>query len=199
MRAPKHFSIPSKYEQFQSDVESNKCLQIIRDHYNGYKQGVEECATSIVCKLDSNFQDFVLTRPWRDGGRDVIGHYAISTGGKINPALKMDCALKAKYDSTQNSVGVREMSRLISRIRYRQFGIMVTTSFVNKQAYGEVVEDEHPILIIAASDIAGVLRNNAINSSNINEWLDSIDSQMTKNRLMMYYSKLQERKRNLHV
>lgn len=192
LRAPKHFVIPSKYDQLQSDVEGNKCLDIIRTHYDGFKQGFEECATSIICKMDTNFQDFVLTRPWRDGGRDAIGHYAIATGGKVNPALKMDCALEAKCYSPTNSVGVREMSRLISRIRYRQFGIMVTTSFVDNQAYGEVVEDEHPILIVTASDIASVLRNNAINSSNIHEWLESIDSENTKNRLLAYATRTKE-------
>lgn len=66
------------------------------------------------------------------------------------------------------------MSRLISRIRYRQFGIMLTTSFVDKQAYQEVIEDGHPILIITASDIASILRKNFITSSNINEWLESL-------------------------
>lgn len=96
LRTPKRFSIPTRYEQLQSDLEGNACLQIIRNHYDGFKQGFEECATDIVCKMDSNFQDFVLTRPWRDGGRDAIGHYMISTGGKVNPALKMDCALEAK-------------------------------------------------------------------------------------------------------
>lgn len=194
LKAPKHFSIPTKYEQLQSDVEGNACLKIIREHYDGFKQGFEECATNIVCKMDSNFHDFALTRPWRDGGRDAIGHYAISTGGKVNPALKMDCALEAKCYDVRNGVGVKEMSRLISRIRYRQFGIMVTTSFVNSQAYGEVVEDEHPILIVTAADIANILRNNAINSSNVKDWLESVDSENTKQRLIAYYRKLQASK-----
>lgn len=91
--------------------------------------------------MDSNFVDFSLTRPWRDGGRDALGFYSISTGGKVNASLKIDCALEAKCYSPNNGVGVKEMSRLISRIRYRQFGIMITTSYVDKQAYQEVVED----------------------------------------------------------
>ena len=80
------------------------------------------------------------------------------------------------------------MSRLISRIRYRQFGIMVTTSYVDAQAYNEVVEDGHPILIVTASDIASILRTNAIDSSNIDLWLKSLDESDT--RLEAYYSRL---------
>ena len=82
------------------------------------------------------------------------------------------------------------MSRLISRIRYRQFGIMITTSYVDKQAYQEVVEDGHPILIVTATDIAGILRQNAINSSNVDDWLKSIDRQDT--RILEYYKRVNE-------
>ena len=89
------------------------------------------------------------------------------------------------------------MSRLISRIRYRQFGIMITTSYVDKQAYQEVVDDGHPILIISASDIAYILRSNSITSENISEWLVSID-ETDSNRMakrVQTYSKLINRKR----
>ena len=67
---------------------------------------------------------------------------------------------------------------------------MITTGYIENQAYLEVVDDGHPILIITASDIAGILRNNAINPSNIEEWLKSIDSDRTKMRLKSYYDKL---------
>jgi hypothetical protein len=177
LKAKRLITIPSRYDQLQSDVEGNNCLNIIRKHYAPQPTGFEACAASIAGMMDSNFVEFSMTRPWRDGGRDAIGYYAISQGGKVNPPLKIDCALEAKCYSENNSVGVKQMSRLISRIRYRQFGIMMTTSFVNGQAYREVVEDGHPILIVSASDIAGILRRNSIDTSNIYEYLDAIDEE----------------------
>lgn len=33
------------------------------------------------------FQDFNLTRPWRDGGRDALGYYVIGSGSKANYPL----------------------------------------------------------------------------------------------------------------
>lgn len=192
LKAPRILKIPSRYEQLQSDEEGNACLKIIRNHYEGFKQGFEECAINIISKMDSNFVDFSLTRPWRDGGRDAIGYYAIHSGGKVNYPLKIDCALEAKCYGEKNGVGVKEMSRLISRIRYRQFGIMVTTSYVDIQAYSEVVEDGHPVLIVTASDIAGILRKNAITSTNIDDWLYSIESQRTRERLLAYYINLKK-------
>lgn len=188
LKAPKILKIPSKYDQLQSDNEGMKCLEYIRNHYLNdvkYPQGFEACATNILSKMDSNFIDFSLTRPWRDGGRDAIGYYAVSTGGKVNRPLKIDCAMEAKCYSPNDGVGVRQMSRLISRIRYRQFGILITTSYVDTQAYSEVIEDGHPILIVTASDIAGVLRRNSITTSNISEWISSVDSR--DGRLMAYY------------
>ena len=149
------------------------------------------CAKSILEKTDSNFCEFDLTRPWRDGGRDALGYYVISPGGKCNRQLRIDCALEAKCYGEKNSVGVREMSRLISRIRYRQFGVMLTTSYVHSQAYQEEIEDGHPILIISATDIAKTLRRNAITSSNIDDWLISIgENDSRRNRLTEYAKKM---------
>ena len=181
LRAQKILRIPDKYDQLQSDNEGLGCLKIIRDHYKyfgqdrrRFYQGFEACAINLVQKMDPHFTSFDLTRPWRDGGRDAIGTYTVNSGA-VNHALKMECSLEAKCYSENDSVGVKEMSRLISRIRYRQFGILVTTSYVDKQAYEEVVDDGHPILIVTAADIAGILRRNSIHQDNINEWLNEID------------------------
>lgn len=188
-RLPK---VPDKYAQLQSDNEGMLCLEKIRNYYKEDAYGFERCAKDLLEKMDDRFQDFTLTRPWRDGGRDALGYYVIGNSSRANYPLRIDCALEAKCYSERNSVGVREMSRLISRIRYRQFGIMITTSYVHKQAYEEVIEDGHPILIVSASDIAQILRNNSIMSSNIDEWLDSIDEsdQRRSKRLQAYHQKI---------
>ena len=85
------------------------------------------------------------------------------------------------------------MSRLISRIRYRQFGVMITTSYVHEQAYKEIMEDGHPILVVSATDIAQVLRRTAIDERNVNEWLADIDEQDKRGqekRITAYYNAL---------
>lgn len=193
--AKKMPKVPTRYEQLQSDVEGNICLSRIREHYKNNPYGFENCAKEILEKMDGNFQDFSLTRPWRDGGRDALGYYVIGRETKANYPLRIDCAMEAKCFSENDGVGVKHMSRLISRIRYRQFGVMITTSYVNKQAYKEVIEDGHPILIVSASDIARILRKNAIISSNINEWLLSIDETDNRDRIHRmeaYYRRLED-------
>lgn len=185
--------VPTRYDQLQSDAEGNICLSKIREHYGNNPYGFENCAKDILEKMDENFQDFSLTRPWRDGGRDALGHYIIGRETKSNYPLRIDCAMEAKCFSENIGVGVKHMSRLISRIRYRQFGVMITTSYVNKQAYKEVIEDGHPILIVSASDIARILRRNAVTSSNVDEWLlalDETDNRGRAQRMEAYYRTL---------
>ncbi|WP_049729822.1 restriction endonuclease [Dorea sp. D27] len=171
LKAPKVTMIRNKVEQIPSTEEGRKLVQIIHKYYVDNPYGFEKCALSIICLMDKNFVDFDLTRPWRDGGRDALGKYRI---GLESNYLHVECALEAKCYALNNSVGVRQMSRLISRIKYRQFGIMVTTSYVHEQAYKEVIEDEHPILIISGKDIADILRNNGIDCQTVGEWLKSI-------------------------
>jgi hypothetical protein len=59
---------------------------------------------------------------------------------------------------------VKEVSRLISRIRHRQFGVLVTTSVIARQAYEEVREDRHPIIFISGRDISEILIKHGYNT-----------------------------------
>ena len=87
-------------------------------------------------------------------------------------SILVDFALEAKCYAESNAVGVREMSRLISRLRHRQFGILVTTSWVDLQAYREIKEDQHPIIVIAAADIVAVLKKSGrSDSAAVAAWL----------------------------
>lgn len=169
--APKNTDIPTKTQQLPDSLVDQKLIQQIRDHYADNPFGFELCATKIVQKMDKNFELFELTRPWRDGGRDATAKYRI--GSTQNPVL-VDCAIEAKCYAEDISVGVKPMSRLISRLRYRQFGILVTTSYVHSQAYREIIEDGHPILVINAYDIAKILRQNGIDNDSVIPWLNSL-------------------------
>ena len=173
LSAKKIETYPGRKGQLPSrdDVDGNKMLELIRKRYVKFEQGFESCAVRIVQMMDPHFQYFEVTRPWRDGGRDAIGFYLI---GSAIGGISLECSLEAKLYGPNNGVGVRYMSRLISRIKNRQFGIMITTSYINKQAYEEVIEDGHPIIMINGRDIVDILRSKQISSNNIENWLDSI-------------------------
>jgi len=104
-----------------------------------------------------------VTRSTADGGRDAIGRYLL---GLTEDPVYAEFSLEAKCyqpgidGAVPNTVGVKEVSRLISRIRHRQFGVLVTTSVIAHQAYKEVREDRHPIIFISGKDIAEILIKN---------------------------------------
>ena len=92
----------------------------------------------------------------------------------MDRSIQVTFALEAKcFKPGRTGVGTEHTSRLISRLRHRQFGVFVTTSYVSEQAYREIVEDGHPILIIAGVDIVHLLyRNGFTNSTSVKEWLE---------------------------
>lgn|GEM_PF-5943694 len=69
--------------------------------------------------------------------------------GPLADRISLDFALEAKCYARENGVGVKELSRLISRLRHRQFGILVTTSYLGHEAYQELRSDRHPVVVIA--------------------------------------------------
>jgi hypothetical protein len=90
----------------------------------------------------------------------------------LTDRISLDFALEAKCFAPENAVGVKELSRLISRLRHRQFGILVTTSFLGHQAYQELRSDGHPVVVIAGADIAAILVKAGLGTPEaVREWL----------------------------
>lgn len=105
---------------------------------------------------------YEITPRYKDGGRDALGAIKL---GPSSDSISLSFALEAKLYGEKNTVGVKEVSRLISRIKHREFGVLVTTSALNSQAYKEIREDKHPIIVIAGRDIAEILISNGIATS----------------------------------
>jgi hypothetical protein len=152
--------IRTKDEQLPSKKEHLEMLQYVHDYFINKPTNFEAFAISLTMLADTNIINCDNTRPSKDGGRDGIGEYRIMS--RLSQSLKTSFAVEAKCYDLNNSVGVKETSRLISRIRHRQFGVFVTTSFVDKQAYKEIIEDEQPIAIISGIDIIEILYQNQI-------------------------------------
>jgi hypothetical protein len=172
LSAPRTQLIRSKVEQLPSSAEDKSILTCIRDRYRGDPFGFEVCAAGVVKLLMPDVSSLDLTRPWRDGGRDGIGSVKL---GKGQASIEIRFALEAKCYGLGNAVGVREISRLISRIKHREFGVLVTTSYVDSQAYREVVDDGHPVVLVAARDIVALLRAAGYGTPELVEnWLEGL-------------------------
>lgn len=164
-------AVRSKQQQIPGTVELNAYIKLIHDFYSDDPYAFERCAMELARLFMPAIRTWELTRPWRDGGRDALGTYRIGHGAG---AIDVDFAMEAKCYGLNNGVGVKPLSRLISRLRHRQFGILVTTSYLDLQAYQELVQDAHPVVVIASGDIAAKLKERFGSLDNVRTWLRRI-------------------------
>ncbi len=157
-------------EQIPGDSGDQATLRRVYEYFKEDSYGFERCAAELAKLLLPDIAELDLTRPSRDGGRDAIGKLRIGSGSS---GIVVDFALEAKCYATSKGVGVRDVSRLISRLRHRQFGILVTTSYVGLQAYREVKEDQHPVIVVSGADVVELLRANGYSSAEaVRMWLE---------------------------
>lgn len=169
LKSQRVFGFRTREEQLPSSRHHTSLLKEIVSTFHDNPVRFERCAGRIAEMLLGNVTRLDVTQPVRDGGRDAIGIYRM--GGGVS-GIDLEFALEAKCYSPGNSVGVKEMSRLISRLRHRQFGVLVTTSYVGRQAYEEIKEDRHPIVVVSGSDIASILERNGLGQiSDLTLWL----------------------------
>jgi hypothetical protein len=161
----------NKVEQLPGDDAGRRMISALCGYFSDKPHRFEHCAAALARLALPEVAQLDVTRRSRDGGRDAVGTVRLGRGPG---AILIDFALEAKCYGPGNSVGVRELSRLISRLRHRQFGILVTTSYVDRYAYKEIKEDQHPIMIIAANDIVSLLRDHGLGEVEaLKSWLAS--------------------------
>jgi hypothetical protein len=169
LKAPRALEYRIPAEQRTEDASGRAIIAAIQNYFSEDHYRFEACAAKIAEMMLPNIASTDLTRRVRDGGRDAVGRYRIGTGPS---SVLVDFALEAKCYRDTTYVGVKDLSRLISRLRHRQFGILVTTSHIATQAYQEIKEDQHPIVIIAARDIVGILKAAGIAKAiEVKKWL----------------------------
>ena len=169
--------IRSVEEQTPTTKLQVELLATVYRHFERSPVVFEGFAARIFQMLDTRVLVDEITRASMDGGRDAVGRYSLGLG--IDPVY-LEFSLEAKcYRPPINgwqptTIGVKEVSRLISRIRHREFGVLVTTSVVARQAYQEVRDDRHPIIFVSGKDIAEILVTNGFNTeSRVQDFLNA--------------------------
>lgn len=157
--APRIRQWRTKEEQLPPTAEGKIVLRALYEHFRTDPVGFEACAARVWQMQAPRVSRYELTRPSRDGGRDAIGFYTL---GSPRDSIELDFALEAKCYAITTPVGVEAQSRLISRIRPRQFGVLVTTSYVAEQAYRELRDDRHPVVVLAGRDLVDILADHQL-------------------------------------
>ncbi|ONI74445.1 restriction endonuclease [Kribbella sp. ALI-6-A] len=171
LEAPATTTVRPKARQLPEDPAGRAILAEIRDRFRDREHDFEPVAVDLWRLMAPATGRCDVTRPSRDGGRDAVGEYVL---GPPSDPITIDFALEAKCYSPETSVGVRDVARLISRIRHREFGVFVTTSYFAAQAYSEVRADGHPIALICGQDIVDALKAHGYtDAASVRQWLDA--------------------------
>jgi hypothetical protein len=174
LTAPRVASIRTRNEQLPDDERQ---MDLLVHLYKQFPQErayeFESVALKIWGLISKNKVEADITRPAVDGGRDAVGWMGV---GPAEDLLKLDFNLEAKCYAPDSAVGVRETSRLISRLRRHHFGVLVTTSYIAPQAYKEIKEDNHPVVLICGKDIVDVLNSvGVVTPQQLDKWLETIE------------------------
>jgi len=164
-------------EQMPDTENKTAILRVVYQHFKDSPHQFEGFAARVFQMHDRRVIIDQITRASIDGGRDAIGRYVLGLDDDpvyVEFALEANCYSPGIGGTEVNTVGVRHISRLISRLRHRQFGVLVTTSAIARQGYEEVREDRHPIVFIAGKDITEILIQNGHNSpESVKRWLSA--------------------------
>lgn len=165
--------VRSKEEQLPTDALGIRLVTHLHQRFAGREAHMFEPVALALWRMQSKIpMDAQVTRQSADGGRDAFGVIRIGPAGD---PLRLHFALEAKCYALSNSVGVKETSRLVSRLRRHHFGVLVTTSYVSQQAYEELREDEHPVVLLTGGDIARLLQQNGYDDlDKLDRWISSI-------------------------
>lgn len=169
--APSTAIVRKPAEQTPNDQDGRDILAAIHAYFEDCPTAFELCAVDIWRFIAPATGAVDVTRPSRDGGRDAVGEYVL---GPLADPVKIDFAVEAKCYAPTTVVGVRDVSRLISRLRHRNFGVFVTQSHFNTQVYDEVRQDGHPIALVCGRDVVEALRANGFGDvAAVKAWLEA--------------------------
>lgn len=162
-------------EQLPQNAVERGVLQRIADRLT--PREFEFLAASLLEIMDERFTDVIVTRAVKDGGRDVLAKYRV--GHDLHQIL-LDAYVEAKKWERGSAVGVKPMMRLLARLKHRDIGVFVTTSYFERQVQEELIEDGHPVLLVSGGDIARILIAAQIGGegaeARLEAWLDEIRS-----------------------
>ncbi|MCM2574437.1 restriction endonuclease [Achromobacter xylosoxidans] len=134
----------------------------------------EFAAAALVTMMDERFVNLQVTPAVRDGGRDVIAQYRV--GHDLHQIL-LSASVEAKLWNPRQAVGVKPMMRLLSRLKHRDMGVFITTSFFERQVQQELIEDKQPVILVSGGDIARVLISRDIEGEALVRWLARFTSE----------------------
>lgn len=153
-------------------------LTTVYDYFHNRKHAFEHVAAAVTAQIirapGTTYIDGWLTRPASDGGADFIGRMDAGSGVAVTKFVvfgQAKCVAPGR-----SSISAEQVARVTARLKRGWMGAYVTTDAYSPAAQIEVVEDQHPMLLISGLTVAQQLRNIAETShgGDIKRCIDSM-------------------------
>jgi len=132
-------------------------------------------AADIYALTDSKITLGGVKRHSSDGTYGISGNFRLGIDADpvhLGFLVESKCYNPGIGTRKRKSVGVKEVLKMLTRLENRQFGVLVTTSILTRQAYEAFRKQEHPVICIAGTDIIDILiSNNIIDVKQLTAWL----------------------------
>jgi len=154
-------------------------LNQIYTHFEGRKHAFEalsaRVAASLLTRSGSTYREGWLTRAGGDGGMDFVGRLDLGSPEHNTPVVVLG---QAKCVKPTTGISPDEVARLVARLRRGWLGVFVTTGVFSQQAQIEIIDDQYPVLLIAAGALVDEVLKLAGSQDNgdVAKFLDAISS-----------------------
>ena len=132
-------------------------------------------AADIYALTDSKITLGRVNRHSSDGTYGINGGFQLGIDAdpvRLGFLVESKCYNPGIGARKRKSIGVKEVLKMLSRLGNRQFGVLVTTSVLTRQAYEAFRKQEHPVICMAGTDIINILiSNNIISVEQLTRWL----------------------------
>jgi hypothetical protein len=162
-------------EQLPKDDARKALLFKIYRYFSSVASQFEYFAADIFRMSDSRTVVEGVNRNTIDGGYEASGQYTMGLASDpihVGFTLEGKCYNPGFGHRKRKSVGIKETSRLISRLKNRRIGVIVTTSVIAEQAYHEARAEKHPVIFLCGTDIVDILCDRGVNTvKKLETWL----------------------------
>lgn len=163
-----------KYKEKEEQIPSNSTdvaiLEEIFKHFQN-EDSFKQFAVELIKLMDSNIIQCSIEEDFY-GDKDVVGKYKV---GVNEHALFLNFSMETKLFPLNKAVKLKDLAQLILKLQGKQFGIMLTTSFVEPEAYKQIISSKYPILILTGRDIVDILKRTGLTTKvKMKKWLNSL-------------------------
>jgi len=166
----------SVQNQLPKRTDSKAMLLKLYRYFNGESYQFLHFAAELYARSDPRIILERVRRMAPDHYNVIAGKYRLGIDNCptfLKFVIDAKCYNPGSGNRKRKSVGKKDIEKLSSRLGTRQFTVLVTTSVLTPEAHGAIQNQDHPVVVIAGTDIIKILQSIQIRSvKQLSQWLE---------------------------